>query len=827
MILLIPDLWQMDHSQQNITDLQEKQILCYHCGDNCRDEQIHFDNKNFCCIGCKTVFEILSENDLCNYYDLEKSPGITLKNRDFGEKYNYLENNEIQDSLLDFREGQTAKVNFYIPAIHCSSCIWLLENLYKLKEGIRYSRVDFSEKEVFIDYNPSIVTLKEVVTTLASIGYEPYISLERETRKKHKSVNRELLIKIGVSGFCFGNIMLLSFPEYFGFEGIDDIVIQQFISWLNVILALPVVFYCSTDYLKSAFTGLKQKYINIDVPISLGIITLFIVSVVHVTFRIGPGYLDSLSGLLFFLLIGRWIQNKTYEGLSFERDYRSYFPLAVTQVIHNTHKTVPVRDLRQKDVVRIRNNEILPTDSILLSKEASIDYSFVTGESEPVKKSKNDLIYAGGRQIGSSIELEVQKTVSQSYLTQLWNNEAFKKDKSSQLESMINRISKYFTVTVLIIALSGLGIWLTIDVFKAWFVFTSVLIVACPCALALATPFTLGNTMNVFGRNHFYLKNSHVVEKLMKITHIVFDKTGTLTYSKRGQIFFEGKILNEGEESWIASLLSNSTHPLSRRIFTSYFKKKYIHHTIRSYREIKGQGIYGDVEGHHIRIGSEDLLNRKINFPQFLTDIAESNHSKVYVSIDGNFKGVFFIENNYRQGLHSLISNLGKYFQLSILSGDRETEKEDLKSIFHDGTIMRFNQKPEEKLIYIQSIQKKGGQVMMLGDGLNDAGALVKSDIGIAVTEDITSFTPASDAILDAEKLSELDKFIFFSRSSKHIIMTSFIISFLYNLLGMGFALMGELTPIIAAILMPASSISVVLFASFAVNTMARIKNLV
>jgi len=817
----------MGHLPQNKIDQQDKQIECYHCGDICQDEHVLFDEKNFCCNGCKTVYEILRENNLCNYYDLEKNPGITLKNRDFGEKYNYLDNEEIQDKILDFCEGQTAKVHFYIPTIHCSSCIWLLENLYKLKEGIRYSRVNFTQKEVFIDYNPLILTLKDLVATLATIGYEPYISLEQETRKKQKSVNRDLLVKIGVAGFCFGNIMLLSFPEYFGFEGIDDKIIQRFISWLNVALVLPVVFYCSTDYFKSAFTGLKQKYINIDVPISLGIITLFIVSIIHVSFQIGPGYLDSLSGLLFFLLIGRWIQNKTYEGLSFERDYRSYFPLAVTLVINSTHKTVPVRDLRENDIIRIRNNEILPADSILLSKEANIDYSFVTGESEPVKKNKNDLIYAGGRQMGTSIELAVQKTVSQSYLTQLWNNEAFKKEESSQIESMINRISKYFTATVLIIAFSGLVTWLSIDPFKAWFVFTAVLIVACPCALALATPFTLGNTMNVFGRNHFYLKNSHTVEKLMKISHIVFDKTGTLTNSKKGHIIFEGESINIKEKSWISNLLTNSTHPLSRRILTSYFHDMFTHHPIQRYHEIKGKGIYGNVDGHHIKIGSAAFLNGEIANQQSFSDIKDPRYSKVYISIDGHPKGVFFIENNYREGLDSLMDHLGKYFKLTVLSGDRETEEENLKSIFPSGTLMKFNQKPGEKLDYIHFLQKNGEQVMMLGDGLNDAGALVKSHLGVAVTEDITSFTPASDAILDAEKLAKLDKFISFSHTSKNIIIASFIISFFYNILGMGFAIMGKLTPIIAAILMPASSISVVLFATFAVTMMARINKLI
>jgi Cu+-exporting ATPase len=819
----------MDKTKSNVKAATRKEIICFHCGDLCKEDHVVYEEKDFCCNGCKTVYEILKDSDLCNYYDLQSSPGITLKSKDFGEKYSYLDNVEIQGQILDFKDGNTAKVNFYIPVIHCSSCIWLLENLYRLKEGIRYSRVNFTKKEVYIDYNPNEISLKELVMTLTTIGYEPYISLEQEEKKSRKSINRSLIIKIGVAGFSFGNIMLLSFPEYFGFEGLDDILIQRFIVWLNVILSIPVVFYCSTDYFKSAFSGLKQKYINIDVPISLGIITLFVVSVLHVILRAGPGYFDSLSGLLFFLLIGRWIQNKTYEGLSFERDYKSYFPLAITRLVNGKEEAVPVRNLQKSDIIRVRNGEIIPADSVLISDYASIDYSFVTGESEAVQKAKNELVFAGGRQIGASILLSVQKPVSQSYLTQLWNNEAFRKEQISEFETFVNRISKYFTLSVLAIATAGLLVWLPINMDKAWFVFTAVLIVACPCALSLSTPFTLGNAMNVFGRNQFYIKNTLVIEKLTHISHIVFDKTGTLTENYTGKVSYDGIPLSEKENSWIQGLVANSTHPMSRKIFKN-LQTAVENHTksdIKNFEELKGKGIKGEVDGHIIKIGSLQLMNGDIskeNFGEFKDGFAYTN---VYVSIDGHVKGSYRVYNVYRKDINKLIRSLGEKYQFSVLSGDHEGERQSLQQIFPAKTSMLFNQKPENKLAFIQDIQCQGDNVLMLGDGLNDAGALVKSNVGVAVTEDITSFTPASDAILDGNSLFNLHKFLKFSHTSKKIIFISFGISFLYNIIGMSFAVFGKLTPIVAAILMPASSISVVFFATFAVNTMAKIRKLI
>ena len=424
---------------------------CFHCGDDCEKEHIVFDDKDFCCNGCKTVYEILNQNDLCTYYDLDKNPGISLKSKKFDDKYAFLDNDEVSRLILDFKDELLAKVTLFVPAIHCSSCIWLLENLYKLTDGINHSRVNFVNKEISLDYEPEVISLREIVELLATLGYEPSISLENSEKKSKKSVNRSLYLKIGVAGFAFGNIMLLSFPEYFGFEGLEP-EIQIFLSFLNIFLSLPVVFYCSSDYYRSAWSGLQQRIINIDVPISLGIIVLFLRSLYEIISQSGPGYLDSLSGLLFFLLVGKWFQNYTYQGLSFERDYKSYFPLAVFKKVGDRFESITVNQVEKGDIIRVRNQEIIPVDSILISESANIDYSFVTGESSPVSKSEGEYIYAGGRQLGGSIELNAVKRVSQSYLTQLWNNDAFTKNKEESFELMINRVSKYFTIAVLILA---------------------------------------------------------------------------------------------------------------------------------------------------------------------------------------------------------------------------------------------------------------------------------------------------------------------------------------------------------------------------------------
>ncbi len=800
-----------------------KKVICYHCGDICRGDHVIFEGKDFCCNGCKTVYEILDRKGLCNYYDLEKNPGITIKTKNFGEKFDYLDNREIQDSLLSYRDGNFARVSFYIPSIHCSSCIWLLENLAGLRDGIRYSRVNFTKKEITIDFDPGAIPLRELVTLLSTIGYEPYISLEQEGHSRHKKKNLSLLIRMGVAGFCFGNIMLLSFPSYFGFEGIDDPGLQQFFMGLVILLSLPVVFYCSTVYFSSALAGIRAKYINIDVPVSIGIITLFMDSLVEVLVLHHPGYFDSLAGLVFFLLIGKWIQGLTYEGLSFDRDYRSYFPLAITKYNGEEKVSVPVRELKKGNIILVRNNEIIPADSILLAEKTFVDYSFITGESEPVLKEKGDFIYAGGRQVGSAIRLAVEKPVSQSYLTQLWNNEIFRKDKDSEIRHFINVISRNFTVIVLTIALVSLTVWLFIDPGKAWFIFTAVLIVACPCALSLATPFTLGSTMKIFGRNQFYVRNTSVIEDMVNINHIVFDKTGTLTESGDNKIEYAGDPLSDSEILLIKAAASGSIHPANRSILHYGNNGLPDNPDISDFEEIPGLGIKANVKGHEIKIGSrkfmENLLPEGNNF-------TEPDQSRVFVAIDKKKTGYFLFKNRYRDDIDQLAGKLSGKWGLSILSGDNEAEKKFLNSLFPEGTEMKFRQDPEKKLNYINELQSNHRKVMMLGDGLNDAGALKTAEVGIAVTDDITLFTPASDAILKGDKLNLLPRLISFTHTARKIIIASLIISFLYNLIGLGYAVSGLLSPLVAAILMPASSISVVAFSTLMVSIFARINKL-
>ena len=785
-------------------------VSCYHCGDDCNSESIRFNNKDFCCNGCKTVYQILNENDLGSYYDLERSPGKIPE--EIKGKYDYLDTQSIAEKLYDFTDDTISVITLYIPHIHCSSCIWVLEHLNKLNDAISHSQVNFPKKEVRITFRNDKVSLKTVVELLSSIGYEPYISLENTSGSKRKK-DRSIFYKLGVAGFAFGNIMLLSFPEYFQSDGFWIEKYKPLFRGIIFATILPVVFYAANEYFISAYKGLKHKILNIDVPIALGILVLFLRSTYEIFFNVGQGYFDSLAGFVFFLLLGKLFQKQTYSFLSFERDYKSYFPIAVTKIKNDKSEiNASIYDVEKGDRLLIRNNELIPVDGILISQNAQIDYSFVTGESLPVNKNSGDKVFAGGKQLSGVIEVEVLQSVSQSYLTQLWSNDIFNKDKTSSIKNLTDSISKQFTLTVLSIAFLAGVYWYFKDVTMVANVVTAVLIVACPCALALSAPFALGNMLRIFGKRKMYLKNTNVIEDLSHIDTIIFDKTGTITTSK-SNIDYEGIALSEEEKIALKTVLRTSNHPLSRMLYDYFFDIKA--GDLNDFEEVLGKGIRATVKESNIKLGSSSFVTGKPS---------SNTNTRVFVSFNDQVKGFFTFKNSYRNKLKTLFSKLEKQYKLGILTGDNEGEKETLQNLLTAKVSMIFNQKPEDKLNHIKQLRDEGKNVLMIGDGLNDAGALKQSNVGLVIAEDINVFSPASDGIIDASKFSKVDNLLRLSKKTLKIIKISFVISLLYNLIGMYFAITGRLSPIIAAILMPLSSITIVVFVTIATNFVASSK---
>ncbi|AEL28622.1 heavy metal translocating P-type ATPase [Cyclobacterium marinum] len=799
---------------------KSKIISCYHCGEHCEDELFVRNEKNFCCTGCLTVYEVLNDNNLCDYYDIEVTPGTNQKKQEIRDnRFDYLDDEDVINKLIDFKDDEQTHVTFTMPMIHCASCIWLLENLYKLDPGVSYSRVDFIKKKVQIKFSSKETSLKSIVKLLSRIGYEPRINLSDLGEERGLKSDKKLIYQLAVAGFCFGNMMFFSLPEYFSETELLGNGFNHLFNYLNIILALPVVFYSATDYFRSAWLAVRNRSVNMDVPIALGIISLFTYSLFEIFVSGQEGYLDTLGGLLFFLLVGKYYQQKTFDTLSFDRDYKAYFPIAITKMVKGLEVVIPLTKLNVGDIVKVRNEELVPADSILLDTEASIDYSFVTGEEIPVPVKKGELIYAGGRQKGGAIMLAVQKSPSQGYLTDLWNHDAFsKEEQKDSLASLANRISGKFTFTVLFIAFGALIYWSFSDVSIGVRAFTSVLIITCPCALAMSTPFTLGNVMRIFGKGGFYLKNTQVIEKIAGIDSLVFDKTGTLTAPSKAKVNYQGENLTEESKRMIKALVNYSVHPLSNSI------NQWIGNIdpviLNDVEEIPGKGLQAKYKSKTISLGSALFLGVGS------IDNASMKGNEVHLVIDGMHWGVFRIASSVRDGVEKMVPDLANSFEVHLLSGDHNHEEQYLNKVLGEKVSMHFQQSPKSKLAHIRNMQDKGKHVLMVGDGLNDAGALKASEVGVAVTDNISHFSPASDAILDGEKLSYLPQYLDFAKTGRKIIKASFGLSFTYNAVGIFFAVQGLVSPVLCAVLMPASSISVVLFTTIATNFEAYRKGL-
>ena len=756
------------------------------------------------------VYQILNEHSLCDYYSLNENPGVNQRIKVRGDKFTFLDDEKIQQQLVSFKDEKQTHVTFYLPQMHCSSCLYLLENLHRLDAGVVSSKVNFTRKEAEIIFLTPQTSLRKVAEVLTSIGYEPYISLS-DLKEKRPAINKSMVYQLGIAGFCFGNIMLMSFPEYLGIDA-SETGLRAIFRWINFGLAIPVLLYSSLPFYQSSWKSLKHKFLNIDAPIALAIIITFVRSAWEVISGTGGGYFDSMTGIVFFMLAGRIIQDKTYRQLSFERDYTSYFPIAVSVLTDNNEVPTTLPEIKPGNTLLIHNEELIPADGILTKGKAFIDYSFVTGESLPVLKEVGELVYAGGKQTEGNIEILAVKEVAQSYLTRLWNREEFRQEETKSV-SFVHLLSRYFTYIVLSIALATAIYWNINDASRIWPAVTSIFIIACPCALLLSNTFTNGNILQILGKNRFYLRNAQTIEDIAAIDHIVFDKTGTLTTTQLQDISFEGDSLNTQERESVAAIAIHSAHPLSKGLAKHLGNGTVVQKEIQQFREVTGKGIEGIADGRYIRLGSYEFITGNTR---------KLSGTVVFVSIDNVLKGLFRFSNHYRDNISNLLTSLKGNYRISVLSGDNDAEKENLHKILGEKARMFFNQQPEDKLHYIKELQQRGEKVMMIGDGLNDAGALKQANVGVAISEQTNNFTPSSDAIIGAAELPRLTKFISLCRANKNIVIASFVLSIVYNIIGLSFAVQGNLSALIAAVLMPASSLSILLLTFGSSSLLAR-----
>lgn len=769
--------------------------LCAHCGEPCPEAQPGTE-LNFCCNGCATVYEILNTHDFQKYYCLNEKPGITVKPV-AKSKFAYLDQPENKAEITRFKNATQTVAVFYLPQIHCSSCLWLLEHLSRFNANILGSQVNFITKKITVTFLHNNLSLREVAELLSMLGYTPHTETDTADAKATKNIKP--VIKLGVAFFCFANIMMFSFPEYVGLNHDNNPQFLNFFRTANLILSLPVLLYCAREIFENAWKGLINRHINIDTPIALAILVCFLRSVGEILNHTGPGYLDSMSGIVLLMLAGRFLQNKVFNSLQFDRTSRSFFPIGVTTIKDGIPKYSSAENIVPGDILVLHQEEIVPVECILSTGNIKLDNSFITGEPMLVSAKAGDSLFAGAKIAEGSAEVIVTKSFAQNNFLQLWE-ETQKKDHQQQ-GTYIDKLSRWFSAAIILLATGGFIYWQINDPALSWKVVTSVLIIACPCTLLLASTFLNSFLLSRFGSKGFYLKNYQVLEKICNANKIVFDKTGTLTKAQYENVRYEGMDLTAEEKNLFLNLLSLSRHPLCQAVVAN---EKFATKLVENYKEVHGKGMEAWVEDKHYKAGNKVFANAQ--------NSEEEKGSAIYLSIDNAPKGKFIIENHLRPGIPEMIIGLQEY-KPTLLSGDNKYNYKNFTTIFPTGAQLLFEQTPQEKFNYVKGLGENGKQVIMVGDGLNDAGALSAASVGIAVADQSFSFTPACDAIISAGAVSSLHQFIQASLQAKKLVRTMLLFSLLYNFAGLSFALSGQLQPLVAAVLMPASSLSVILFA--------------
>jgi P-type Cu+ transporter len=780
---------------------------CRHCGDPCRTPIVTEDG-TFCCTGCEAVFRILAAHDLGAFYACEIAPGVSQADagtRD-GGRFALLDDPAVAARFVHGAGQRDAIATFVLPALHCASCVWLLEQLYRFGSGIGRSEVDLLQRTLRVHFSPAVISVRALAERIAALGYEPLLDAERPAAEIPQS-RRDLYLKIGVAGFAFGNVMLFSIPQYANGGPLDP-EFQRLFNTLNLLFAVPVLVYSAADYFRGAWNAIRGRTMVLDVPIALGLVALFGRSVVDIAGGRGEGFLDSFAGLVFFLLIGRLFQQKAFEAIAFDRTMRSFFPLSVRVERNGTSEMTALEALRPGDVMALRPHEVVPADATLLDDRADLDYAFVTGESAPQEVRGGAAVAAGGRVIGRTLRAAVIRPVSHSRLAALWNHPVFARPKARWLTTVTARFGWWFTAGAVLLAVAGALAWWP-DVAMALQVATAVLIIACPCALTLAAPIALGTAMGRLGTRGCYLKHPAVVLDLGRINAIAFDKTGTLT-SASGDVQVRTAGLTAEDWCKVQRLAGESVHPISRAISG----RGELVGQVSDVREAPGCGLTGCVDGTRVVIGRASFVATEA------ARLLPAGDDRTWAVVGDRAPGWISVEIEARPGITDAIRRLASRYRVWLLSGDAAHERSRWERLF--GRQLRFRLSPEAKLAALSEHQAAATRVLMVGDGLNDAAALAGADVGLAVSDDTACLVPACDGVVRGERLQYLPEFLGYARLARRVIALCFVVSIVYNVLGLGLALAGRLTPLATAILMPLSSMTVIGLAAGLMRRAAR-----
>jgi Cu2+-exporting ATPase len=783
-------------------------VECRHCGLPVPAGLVEDGAElQFCCNGCRVAYEVIHEHGLDGYYDIKariEAPEQAAQRS--GKSFAEFDDPAFHELYCRAMPSGLATVELYLEGVHCAACVWLVEKLTVVVDGVAEVRLDLGRSLATVTWNPETTPLSEVARFLDSIGYPPHPFRGVEARDMARREERALLIRIAVAGAIAGNVMLIAFALYGGyFHGISD-EFRTFFRWVSLALAVPSVTWCATVFYRGAWGALKTRSLHMDLPIAIGILAGFIQGAINTIRGAGEIYFDSVTALIFFLLVGRFLQRRQQiKAASSTELLFSLAPSTARLVDSEGVREVPLEALGPGATVEVRAGDSIPADGAVVEGSSTLDRSLLTGESLPEPVTAGDPVHAGTVNLGSRLLVEVRATGEDTRVGRLMRLVEEGAIRRAPVVLLADRISGWFVAIVLALAAITVGVWLKLDPERAVEHAVALLIVSCPCALGLATPLAVSAAIGRAARRKILIKGGDALENLARPGHMMLDKTGTLTEGRLAVVRWWG---DPEIKAAVAAIERHSAHPVARAL--SRVAPEEGQPEVREVQEVSGAGISGVCDGRELLVASTAHLAEKLGIAA--AAFASQGLSPVAVAVDGEVVAVAGIGDPLRSDSASSVAAInGRGWRVGILSGDHPAVVRAIASqVGIEPLAARGGVSPEEKLDTVRRTACDE-TVAMVGDGVNDAAALAAATVGIGVHGGAEAALAAADVYLARPGLEPVVELLRGARRTLGVIRRNLVFSLAYNLVAVSFAITGHMSPLLAAILMPLSSMTVVL----------------
>ncbi len=785
---------------------------CAHCGLDVPAGLLDaVAERQFCCTGCRTAYAILHEHGLGQYYAFGEKRDAPV--RPTGKRYEEFDHEAFHTLYVKPLRGGLCSTELYLEGVHCTSCVWLVERVPLILSGVVRAELDIGRARAHVEWDPATVTLSAIAQQLDVLGYPPHPYRGVAADEMRRKEDRAMLTRIGIAGALAGNIMLLALAQYAGwFSGIEA-EFERYFRVISLLLTIPALFGPGWLFFQGAFASVRTRRLHIDLPIAIALLAGFARGAVNTVSGSGPIYFDAVGTLVFLLLGGRYLQNRGQRAAADAAEVLgSLAPNAARVVDAGGERELPVEALLPGMVMSVRAGETFAADGDITEGRSAVDCSLLTGESRPEAVGLGARVYAGTVNLTGPLLVKVTQAGEMSRLGALLRRMEESARRRAPVVQLANSIAGWFVAVVLVVAVVAYVYGLRTDPARALDNAIALLVVTCPCALGLATPLAITMGIGRAARAGILIKGGDAIEALNHPGLILLDKTGTVTEGRARLVRWEG---TASVKPLVAALERESSHPIAIAVQQAWPVIEVLE--ARDVQQTVGGGIEGTVAGRRVVVGAPTFVARRIGAEEHAPDVrieafAEEGLTPVWVAVDGVLVARAGFGDPLRADARASIDHLRALgWRVALLSGDHPAvvrgAAQQLGINLADAV---GGASPEEKLRRVE-LARARGTVLMVGDGVNDAAAIAAATVGVGVHGGAEASMSAADVYLSRPGLGPLVELVQGARRTMLVIRNNIIFSIAYNVLGATLALLGLLDPLIAAVLMPISSLSVVL----------------